>query len=141
MDALTLSQLAGILSLLLPVVREVLQILAILLPSTFIEFLRFQFLYLPLALAAAYPVVIQYERGGWWKLLMPFTLVAALVDVYLNFTTFSLYLWDAPGKREVTFSQRLERLVFDKGFRGAAARLIARFTNYFDPTPPHIPLP
>lgn len=141
MDILTLSQLAGVLSLLLPLVREVLQILVLLLPRSLIELLLFQFVYLPLALAAAYPIVIQYERGGWWKLLMPFTLVVALVDVWLNFTTFALYLWSAPGKKEITFSQHLERLVFDAGWRGHIARVIARYTNWPDPTPPHIPLP
>lgn len=141
MDLLSLSQLAGVLSLLLPLVREVLQILALVLPETFMEFLRLQFIYMPLALAVAYPVVIQYERGGWWKLLMPFTLVAAIVDVWLNFTTFALLMWSSPGKKEITFSQHLERLVFDAGWRGHIARVIARYTNWPDPTPPHIPLP
>ncbi|WP_439606877.1 hypothetical protein [Hydrogenophaga sp.] len=108
---------------------------------SFADLLLWQFLYLPIALAMAYPLAIQYERGGWWRLLMPFTLVVALLDVWLNFTTFSLYLMSAPGKREITFSQHLERLVFDPGWRGYIARVVARFTNRFDPTPPHISLP
>lgn len=141
MDALTLSQLAGVLSVFLPIVREVLQILLLVLPRVLLELLLAQFVYLPLLLAVLYIPAIQYERGGWWRLLMPFTALVALLDVYLNWTTFSLYLWSAPGKKEYTLSQHLERLVFEQGLRGTAARVIARYTNLFDPTPPHIPLP
>jgi len=105
------------------------------------DFLLWQFVYLPLFVALGYPLAIQYERQGWWRVLMPFTALVAVVDVYLNWTTFSLLLWSAPGKKEYTFSEHLERLVFDTGWRGKIARVIARYTNHFDPTPPHIPLP
>lgn len=124
-----------------PIARDVLAFFWWVTPETLQQAVLWQFIYLPALLAAAYPLAIQYERGGWWKLLMPFTLVVAIVDVYLNFTTFALCLWSAPGKKEITFSQHLERLVFDAGWRGVIARLVARFTNHFDPTPPHIPLP
>lgn len=124
-----------------PILRDVLAFVWGVLPGTVTEALLWQFVYLPLLLAAAYPLAIQYEREGLWKLLMPFTLVVALLDVYLNFTTFALYLWSAPDKREYTFSEHLERLVFDSGWRGYPARLIARYTNLFDPTPPHILMP
>lgn len=124
-----------------PIARDIIAFVWWVLPTSVQELLLWQFVYLPLLLAMAYPVVIQYERGGWWKLLMPFTLIAAIVDVWLNFTTFALLMWSSPGKKEITFSQHLERLVFDPGLRGKVARLIARFTNRFDPTPPHIPLP
>ncbi len=130
-----------ILAALWPIARDVLAFIWGVLPTTLTEAILWQFIYLPLLLAAAYPVVIQYERGRWWKLLMPFTLVAAIVDVWLNFTTFSMYLASTPGKKEITLSQRLERLVFDNGWRGYIARAIARYTNWPDPTPPHIPLP
>jgi hypothetical protein len=124
-----------------PIARDVLAFIWGVLPIPVTDALLWQFVYLPLLLAVAYPVVIQYERGGWWKLLMPFTLLAALVDVWLNFTTFSIYMASTPGKKEITFSQHLERLVFDTGWRGVVARVIARYTNKFDPTPPHIALP
>lgn len=130
-----------ILAALWPIARDVLAFIWSVLPRTVTEALLWQFIYLPLGLAAAYPVVIQYERGGWWKLLMPATLIAALVDVYLNFTTFALCLRSAPRRKEITFSQHLERLVFDTGWRGVVARLVARYTNWSDPTPPHILLP
>ena len=105
------------------------------------DFLLWHFVYLPLFLAASYPLAIQYERAGFWKILMPFTLVVAIVDVWLNFTTFSVLFFETPGKKEITLSQRLERLVSDAGWRGKIARLIARYTNKFDPTPPHIEIP
>lgn len=141
MDVLTITQLAGVLSMLLPLVREVLQILVLILPETFMEFLRLQFIYLPLALFALYPLAIQYERGGWWRCLFLLYATAGLLSAYLNYTTFVVYLKDVPKKRENTFSQRCERLVRDPGWRGVIARLVARYTNYSDPKPPHIPLP
>lgn len=104
-------------------------------------FLLWQFVYLPLFVALGYPLAIQYERMGAWRVLMPFTALVAVVDVWLNWTTFSLLLWSAPRKKEYTFSEHLERLVFDAGWRGNIARVIARYTNRFDPTPPHIPFP
>lgn len=124
-----------------PIAREVLHFVWSVLPVPITDALLWQFIYLPLLLAAAYPVAIQYERGRWWRLLMPFTALVALVDVWLNWTTFSLYLASAPGKKEYTLSQHLERLVFDLGWRGYIARAVARYTNRWDPSPPHIPLP
>lgn len=125
----------------LPVAREIQALLWAILPRTLIELLLWQFVYLPALLALLYIPAIQYERGGRWKLMAVVTLPTAILDVYLNWTTFSLLLWSSPGRKEITFSQHLERLVFDAGRRGLIARLVARYTNYFDPTPPHIPLP
>lgn len=136
-----LTQLFGLLVTVLPVVKDVLAILIMILPDTLLDLLLWQFVWLPVALAIAYPVAIQYERGGWWHVLIPFTLSVAILDVYLNFTTFALYLRSWPRKKEVTFSQHLERLVFDPGWRGLIARAVARFTNWPDPTPPHIRIP
>lgn len=136
-----LTQVFGFLVTVLPVLKDVLSILLMILPETVVGLLLWQFVWLPLALAVLYIPAIQYERGGRWKLMMPLTLVVAIVDVWLNWTTFSLLLWSAPGKKEITFSQHLERLVFDTGWRGLIARLVARYTNRFDPTPPHILLP
>ena len=124
-----------------PIAREVLHFIWGVLPVPITDALIWQFIYLPVLLALVYPIAIQYERGGWWRLLYPVTALALLVDVWLNWTTFSLYLWSAPGKREYTLSQHLERLVFDRGWRGFLARGVARYTNRWDPSPPHIPLP
>lgn len=103
------------------------------------DLLLWQFVYLPLILALRFVVAIQYRRGGWWRVLTPLALGAALLDVYLNYTTCTLLLWDWPRAGETTISKRCKRLVFDSGWRGVVARLIARFTNKFDEN--HIPLP
>ena len=131
----------SLLAELLPFARVLAELLWWALPSSVQGVLLWQFVYLPLLLAALYPIAIQYERGGWWRLLLPLTAAVALLDVWLNWTTFSLYLASAPRKREYTLSQHLERLVFDPGWRGYIARAVARYTNWPDPTPPHIALP
>lgn len=127
---------------LLPVLRTVVEFAWWLMPKTLQQIVLWQFVYLPIALFALYPLAVQYERGGLWKLLFPLYAVAGLLSAYLNYTTFAFYTWDAPRKRENTFSQRCERLVSDPGWRGwLIARPVARYTNHFDPSPPHIPLP
>ena len=136
-----LTILADLMPVLLPIARELLALIWWVLPQSLQGVPLWQFVYLPMLLAVVYPLAIQYERGGWWRLLLPLTAVAALVDVWLNWTTFSLYLWSAPAKREYTLSQHLERLVFAPAWRGYFARAVARYTNLFDPTPPHIALP
>lgn len=98
-------------------------------------------LWSPLMLAIVYPFGIQYERGGLCAALLPLYALAAILSVTVNVTWLSLVLWELPKKREITTSQRCERLVFSAGWPGVLARAIARFTNRFDPTPPHIPLP
>jgi hypothetical protein len=135
MDILSLSQFAG----LLPILREVIAFIWWLLPTSVQEVLLWQFVYLPLILALWFIVAIQYKKGGWWRLLTPLALRTGLLDVYLNYTTFSVYLGGRPQDGENTLSKRCKRLVFDPGWRGFIARLIARFTNRFDKD--HIPLP
>ena len=100
-------------------------------------------LWSPLMLAIVYPFGIKYEHpeGGKYKLLLPFYAAAAILSVTVNVTWLSLVLWELPKKREITTSQRCERLVFADGWPGVLARAVARYTNRFDPTPPHIPLP
>ena len=98
-----------------------------------------QFIVLPLVLALWFMAAIQYRRGGWWKVLTPLALRAAFLDIYLNYTTFTVLFWQLPRKGEYTLSKRCERLVRDSGWRGVVARLIARYTNKFDAN--HIPLP
>lgn len=124
-----------------PIARDVLALLWWVTPELLQQAVLWQFIYLPLALFALYPLAIQYERGGWRRCLFLFYATAGLLSAYLNYTTFVVYLKDVPKKRENTFSQRCERLVRDPGWRGLVARAVARYTNRFDPTPPHIPLP
>lgn len=104
-----------------------------------IDILLWQFVYLPVLLAARFALAIQYRRGGWWKLLTPLAIRTGILDIYLNYTTFTVLFLHLPASGEYTLSKRCKRLVFDPGWRGVVARLIARFTNFFDKD--HIPLP
>lgn len=109
--------------------------------------LLWQFVWLPLLLLLVFPVAIQYERETWphWMPFVgggPFPRIlrvvckviagfALLFDVYLNFTTLALYIWDRPARGEWTFSTRLKRLQFYPGWRGAVARVIRDYLNFF----------
>jgi len=81
-----------------------------------------------------YIVGIQYERGGWWRVVAPITVAAFVLDVALNYTELRLLMWDKPREGEYTFSQRLERLQLETGLRGKVARFIERYMlGPFDP--------
>lgn len=94
-------------------------------------------LWLPLALLVAYPLAIQYERGGKWRVLLPLYLAAGVVDVLLNYTTLVLYTWDRPLAGEYTFSRRLKRLQLRAGWRQPLYQWLQRFLDYFDPQGSH----
>lgn len=91
-----------------------------------------------LLLALLYIPAVQYTRGGWWRLLVPVTLFALLLDVIANYTELALLTWDWPRKREYTFSTRLIRLQHSADWRGKLVRPIVTFLNYFDPTGKHV---
>lgn len=91
-----------------------------------------------LLLALLYPIAIQIERGGWWRILAPITILALLVDVLANFTELSLAMWEWPHRGEWTFSTRLERLIREQGWRGDIARPVARILNFIAPSGKHI---
>lgn len=102
-----------------------------------IYILLVQFVVLPLVLALRFPLAIQHERGGVWKVLSFLALRTGLLDIYLNYTTFTVLFLQLPRDGEYTLSKRCERLVSDPGWRGKIARLIAWYTNKFDKD--HIP--
>ena len=87
--------------------------------------------WLPLILLAVYPLAIQYERGGQWRLLLPVYLAAGLLDVLLNYTALVLYTWDFPAHGEWTFSTRLKRLQYYSGLRGSIARVCRDYLNFW----------
>jgi predicted metal-dependent hydrolase len=89
-------------------------------------------------LALLYPIAIQVERGGWWYLLAPVTLIVLLVDVIANYTELALLTLDWPKSGEWTFSTRCKRLQHDTGWRGRIARVVRDYTNFFDPQGEHI---
>lgn len=91
-----------------------------------------------LLLALLYPIAIQVERGGWWRIVAPITLVALVIDVLANHTELSLVMWERPQRGEWTFSTRLERLVSEQGWRGDIARPVASILNFIAPSGKHI---
>jgi MFS family permease len=81
----------------------------------------------------------QQRMTGWhWFFAGGWVVVAIVLDVILNFTILALLTLDFPKRKELTFSQRLERLVKDTGWRGKAARATAFILNPFDPKGYHI---
>jgi hypothetical protein len=91
-----------------------------------------------LLLLILYPFAIQVERGGLWRLMLPVTVLALVVDVIANYTELALLTWDWPTRNEWTFSTRCVRLQYYPGWRGAVARATQAYTNYFDPQGDHI---
>ena len=90
-------------------------------------------------LALLYPIAVQYDRGGRWRLLAPLTVLTIGINMLANYTELALLTWDFPQPGEHTFSQRLKRLVNDRGWRGVLARGIAAGLNYFAPDGRHVP--
>ena len=93
----------------------------------------------PVLLWLAYIPAIQFKRGGWWRLMYPFTFVVGLFDVLLNYTVLAFYTRDWPKKGETTFSKRLRRLVQRPGLEGKVYVFIARkCLDPFDPEGRHV---
>lgn len=90
-----------------------------------------------LLLMLLYPVAIQYERGGGWRLLAPITLVAAAINVLVNYTEMAL-IYDLPRKGEWMLSRRLWRLSYFPGWRGRLATWMIFYTGRFDPDGVHV---
>ena len=85
-----------------------------------------------------YPIAIQYERGGWWRCVLPVTVLALIVDVWCNYTELAVLTLDWPQRGEFTFSTRLKRLKSDPTWRGAMGRYIARVLDAIAPSGKHI---
>ncbi|WP_294767256.1 hypothetical protein [uncultured Rhodoferax sp.] len=98
---------------------------------TLIDLFIWQFVWLPLLTLLWYPVAIQFERGGWWRLLFWAYIPVGLADVWLNYTTLVLYMWDRPRAGEYTFSRRIKRLKTDTGWRGSIARVLRDYLNFW----------
>jgi len=79
-----LTQLFGLLVTVLPVVKDVLAILLMVLPETLVGLLLWQFVWFPVALAVLYIPAIQHERGGWWKWMAPITILAVILVAFLE---------------------------------------------------------
>jgi len=92
-------------------------------------FLLWQFIYLPLILAAVYPLAIQYEKNKKWAII--FYVPAFMLNIWLNFTTLAIYTWDFPKAFEFTFSTRLKRLKSATNWRGSISRVCADYLNFW----------
>lgn len=91
-----------------------------------------------LILAILYPLAIQYGRGGLWRIVIPVTVLALLLDIWCNYTELALLTWDWPKQGEYTFSQRCHRMKTEDTWGGAVARFIEPYLDYFDPSGDHI---
>lgn len=81
-----------------------------------------------------YIIGIQYERGGWWKLVCPITFIALVLDIILNYTELALLTLDFPKSKEYTFTKRLRRLKLRLDWRGDMAHSISlKMLDPFDP--------
>ena len=103
-------------------------------------YVYWQLFYLPLILLALYAIGIQHQRGGAWRVLKVFLLPGVVLDIYLNYTTFALALWEKPAPKMYTFSKQVSLLQYDTGWRGVVAREVKRLLNFIAPAGyPHIP--
>lgn len=84
-----------------------------------------------------YPIAIQYERGGIWRVLLPLYIITALLDVVANYTEISLLLLEWPKPKQYTVSKRISYLIPCLGWKGSIAYMVARYLNYFSAN--HIP--
>ena len=80
-----------------------------------------------------FPLAVQYERGGWFRIVAPITFIALLIDVLANYTELALLTWDFPRRGEYTFSNRLRRLQYNNDWRGVLARPVVRFLIWIMP--------
>jgi hypothetical protein len=99
----------------------------------------------PLILMALYPIAIQYERGGYWQVFYLIAIPALIVDFVANVIPLSIIFWERPFhfsptlyRTEMTFSDRLERLVTFSNWKGSTSRFIAKTLNTIAPSKVHI---
>lgn len=101
------------------------------------------FIGLPGALFVGYTIGIQYQRESWWLWVRMVCLLVAgvtmLLDVIAEWTVLSIYMFEFPEPGEYTFSDRLERLCLESGWRGWIGLRISRLLNWIAPPGhPHI---
>lgn len=97
-------------------------------------------LWAPFSMLIWYAIGIQYERGGLWRMLLPFTFLGFLYDVLLQYTLFQVYFWEIAPRGEFTISMRLGRLVSRSDWRGIWSRKLAWLLNWMSPKGVHVPM-
>lgn len=63
-----------------------------------------------------YPVVIQYKRGGFWRLLTIPGILIWICDVIANYTEWAL-VFGWPTKGDITITKRLKRMKVEDKFQ------------------------
>jgi hypothetical protein len=76
-----------------------------------------------------YALGVQYLRGGAWRIVAPFTVVALLMSWTLN-QTLARVIYGKPADWKETFSKHTARTVGVAGWRGRIARLVAALLNF-----------
>lgn len=99
--------------------------------SLLLDILLWQFFWLPFWTLVWYPVGIQFERGGWWRLFFWAYIPVGLADIWLNYTTMRVYFWGRPLPGEYTITRQVKRLKTDPGWRGAIARVLRDYLNFW----------
>lgn len=90
------------------------------------------FILLPL-----YCLTVQAERGGWWRLAYLLWPLAALVDVVLNYSEWTLMFWEKPGKGQYTVTKRLSALKPNQTWKGSVARYVCPILDQIAPSGCH----
>jgi hypothetical protein len=85
-----------------------------------------------------YPIAIQYERGGWWRLCYLVAIPSLLIDVVANYIELAILTLDFPRWGEWTFSKRLSRLQYNTDWRGDFARYLVKCLNAIAPNGHHV---
>jgi hypothetical protein len=101
---------------------------------TFIDLLLWTFLYLPILLFVLIGLGSQCQRGGYWSWLIVVDDIAFFADLLVNWTAAIICFWEFPKWRLETLTDRLERLVLQKGRRSELAWAIARLLNWMAPS-------
>jgi hypothetical protein len=90
-----------------------------------------------LLLIILYPIAVQYERGGLWRLLAPVTLFTLAIYVIATHSELALICgW--PRKGEWTFSTCLLRLRYRGDLVGKLCRVVIRYLNFGAPNGRHV---
>jgi hypothetical protein len=84
-----------------------------------------------------YPLAIQYERKGLWRLLFLLYVLTGLLDIIANYTEVSLICLKWPAVRKPTVSMRIPELLLNPFWKPIAYQL-AKYLNYWSPSHNHI---
>lgn len=93
---------------------------------------------LSVVLIILFPFIIQYRRGGLWKLLAPIGVLFWIIDVIANYTEWA-FVFGWPAKGVHTVSRRLMIMENEDpvGVRRSFARMINTILSATEPDGKH----